>query len=186
MHLISNWMYVNILSLSLWSSLSVSVQGAIGPPGPVGQKGYIGLPGPQVHVEKQWIDYFIWLLLPLISSKPHPAINEIVLISFTQGSHGPPGRPGSKGSSGSRGQKVSDFFSSSLFINVSFFSTKPSHLAFALQGQSGDPGDKGALGPPGPRGLPVTLSFFFKHCQNSAMLGIIHHHLANSEKLFCS
>lgn len=47
--------------------------------------------------------------------------------------------------------------SSSLFINVSFFSTKYSHLAFALQGQQGDPGDKGALGPPGPRGLPVTV-----------------------------
>lgn len=32
-------------------SLSVSVQGAFGPPGPVGQRGYLGLPGPQVYVE---------------------------------------------------------------------------------------------------------------------------------------
>ncbi len=34
-------------------------QGARGPPGPVGQKGYIGLPGPQVHVEKQWMDFYL-------------------------------------------------------------------------------------------------------------------------------
>lgn len=107
MNLISNWMCIKKKLVWAWDWVFLSVQGPIGPPGPVGQKGYIGLPGPQVHIEKQWIDHFIWLLLALISNKPHAAV-DIVLISFTQGSPGFLGRPGFKGSTGSRGQKVSD------------------------------------------------------------------------------